>query len=336
VIENVNKVSASLINTFDMCQQKWLLQYILNIKEPAGKAAELGTCGHSVLEAVAKSKIVRQEGKRYKKDKLFGNVYARYDLDKWIDIAFEECKKRNPHLKFAPADKRKLSKNVHTAVAHEFSPENHKEVIAVEKFFTLPIDKPWGKATVLEDGEVKEKQLYVNGFIDIIFRNDAGELNYLDYKFGRPYDWNKGVDKTYSNIVDDIQLCLYYYAMQKLYPDEPITTIIWYIAYDKVFILNFGDETIRFAEERLQAIFEKIRYLDKPACNYGSHCNFCPYRRYNFSNWDLDYLNMPHHPVNHFRAVNGMSCVCDALKTFLTHRGLTVTIENLKQKRTKK
>lgn len=324
------------MTTFDTCQMKWFINYILGYREPSGKAATIGTCCHYILESVAKSKLLRQEGRQYRKDKVLGYIRRKYSLDEWIDSAYDYFSKQESHLVWKAADKREVISNINKAKHHAFFPENHKEIISPEQYFTIPIDEEWATYTVLEKDKPVKKQVYITGIIDLIFRDNFDNLNYLDYKFGRVFDWAKFEEKDYTSMISDTQLCLYYYAITKKYPKETdIITNIWYVKADKFFVLSFGEETIDFIKQKLRSFFESVKYMMEPMCRYGRHCTFCPYKKYSFDFWDREKLNIPYRTENKFSDVEGFSTVCDATRNFVKYRGLELTIANAKIGRSK-
>jgi ATP-dependent helicase/DNAse subunit B len=332
----IRKLSPSSVNTFDMCQMKWFLQYVLGYREPSGKAATIGSCCHYILEIVAQSKILVQDNKKWKKDKVVGRITREYDLDDLCEKAFEYFKKENPHLSLGNKELREVKKNIQISTEHELFPGNHAHIIEPERYFEVPLDFEWAKYKVLEDGELVEKTLYINGIIDLIYQNSDGQYNCLDYKFGRAYDWAKGYEKDYSNLTEDIQLCLYYYALTKQFPDQEIVINLWYVKAEKLFTLYFGQENIDFAMNKLRDTFDKIKYMDSPMCRYGKHCNFCSFKKTSFADWGSPGLDISHNSSNRFKPINGSSSICDATRNFINYRGLNLTLENVKHKGTSK
>lgn len=324
----VKKLSPSSISTFDMCQMKWVLQYIMGYREPSGKAAAIGSCCHYILEGVAHSKLLRQQGKKYKKDKVLGTIKAKYDIQDWIDKSYGYFTKENDHLNWEDKDYREVCRNIKKTQDHPLFPENHQEIIYPEQFINLKIDKPWSKYSYLKGSKIDRGDINFVGVVDLIFRDENGTLNFLDYKFGQPVDWATGEKKTYATIIKDTQLCMYYYAIKQKYPNEDIVANIWYVKHDTVFSDMFGPSQEKTMMDKLERTLLNIRSIEKPNTNYSFKCGFCSFKKTNFADWDRPELDIGYNSKCHFDDINGKACVCDATKTFIDYRGLTSTIEN--------
>ena len=329
----VKKLSASSIGTLDMCEMKWFLQYIVGMREPTGKAAAIGSICHYIMECIAHSKILRQNGKSYKKDEIVGRVTPKYDLDEWTRKIYTHYSEKENHLEWTDKDFRQVLRNVEKAKIHPLYPENHSSIISPEQFFMMKIDKPWAQYSYLNGKKVDEGHVYANGIIDLIFRDQNGVLNYLDYKFGQPKDWATGKKKDYISIAKDIQLCMYYVAVKEKFPDEDICVNIWYVNHDTVFTDFFGAHQEEILMKKLESVINRLREMEKPDTRYGFHCSFCQFKKTNFANWDRQQLDIDYDKFGgKFPPVDEKACVCDATKTFIKYRGLQTTIENLKGK----
>ncbi len=117
------------------------------------------------------------------------------------------------------------------------------EVIDVEKEFDIPIEHPDCK---LENGDY----IRVKGFIDLVYKSN-GIYCYIDYKSGERKDFESGEPKGLQELSEDLQLCLYKYAMQKLYN---IDTVIGSI----LFVRDGGVFTPYFPENSTQQVFKTI------------------------------------------------------------------------------
>lgn len=327
----VKKLSASSISTLDMCEMKWFLQYMAGFREPSGRAAAIGSMCHYVLECIAHSKLLRQNGRSYKKDDVVGRITPKYNLQELTDKVYSHYTQKEPHIEWGDKEYREVCKNIEKAKAHPLFPENHAEIISPEQFFMMKVDEEWAKYSYLKGGKTEEGNVHINGIIDLIFRDNNGVLNYLDYKFGQPKDWATGKKKDYAAIVKDVQLCMYYLAVKNKFPGEDICVNIWYVNHNLVFSDFFGQAQEDIIMKKLESVMARLRSIDKPDTRRGFHCKFCPFSKTSFKNWDRPNLDIDYNKFGgHFGPVEEKVCVCDATKTFIDYRGLTTTLENLK------
>ena len=325
----VKKLSPSSINTLDGCEMKWFLQYIVGYREPSGRAAVIGSTCHYILECVAKSKLLRQSKRRqYTNDKVVGRIGHSYDIDKWVDKAIDHFFAKESHIEWKDSDRTEVKRNISRARAHKLFPENHYEIISPEDYFSIRLEQPWAKYQY-QDGEAGS--VHINGIIDLIYRDEAGVLSYIDYKFGQPKDWNTGKNKDYASIAKDIQLCMYYYAVRRKFKDEDICMNIWYVNKDLVFTDYFGQEQEDLVLAKLESVINRLRAMKTPKVNYGFTCRFCPFSKTKFEKWGRPDLDVPYNKFgSHFQPIDDHACVCDATKAFIDFRGLKLTMENLK------
>lgn len=326
----VKKLSASSITTLDMCEMKWFLQYMAGLREPTGKAAAIGSICHYILECIAHSKILRDQGKSYKKDEVVGRISQKYDLDILTERVYKHYTEKESHLDWTDKDFAQVKKNMEKAKSHPLFPENH-DIISPEQFFMMKIDKQWAQYSYLNGKKVDEGHVHMNGIIDLIFRDEHGTLNYLDYKFGQPKDWATGKKKDYQAIMKDVQLCMYYVAVKDKFPGEDICVNIWYVNHGLVFTDFFGATQEDIIMRKLESVINRLREMEKPETRYGFHCKFCPFSKTSFKDWDKPTLDIDYDKFGgHFDPVDDKACVCDAAKTFIKYRGINTTMENLK------
>jgi len=333
----IKKLSASSVSSFYGCQMKWFLEYILGYRTESGRAAAIGTMAHYVMEGVAKSKKLRQDNKKWRKDPIFGRIKQSYDLDEWADAIFDHNTKVENHIEWSIKDRKLLKKYINTAKNHRLFPENHKEIIETEQRFSLPINKPWAKY-LNEQGKLEP--IKINGFIDLIYRDSKDNLHYVDYKFGGkrgdiPTDFHTGKDKTFSTMKQDIQLCLYYWAIRQLFPNMQPITNIWYVNYNVVLTDAFEDEIYKFTMDYVKKTLDQIKDMDSPTFLYNGgplwKCNYlCSFSKQTFSDFDRPELTMNASGSEKFDSIGGKKCVCDTMKTFFNNRSLNSIVENCK------
>lgn len=328
-----NKFSPSSIVTLSQCELKWFIQYILGYRGKSGKAMARGIACHAVMEAVAKSKLLRQTGKSWTKDEVFGRIYQKYNIGKLNRAAYDHVVEKHNHLRWDDTDLKYIIKGSRLALEHPLSPENHNEIVDTEQYFMVPMSEEWAQIPRIEDGEIVNKPVNINGIIDLIFRDDDGCLNCLDYKFGeRVHDWAKNEKKTEENIHQDIQLCLYYWAIKQKYPNEKIKVVLWYPRANTIFRPEFDQSNIDYGFNVLKESIERLRNITRPSPNYTWACDrMCDFRKHNFDSFDKPELNMPHTPGLKGGSIEGKMCVCDAVNHFFNHRLLSDVVNNCKR-----
>ncbi len=324
----IKKLSPSSTMSFKGgCRMQWFLNTILGYREKASfPITVIGSAGHSVLEAVAQAKQLKDKGKKRKKDKVFGWIKPKYDFDELIDIAWDHHTKENSHLNFPPKEKDRLVDFLYKAQKHDWFPENHGKVEFIEKYFSLPIEEEWAK---LPSGEY----LRINGIIDLGFSDEENRLHYLDYKFGRLKDFHTQKDKNWDTLNEDIQLCLYYWAIKQLFPKSNPVTHIWYVQFEKPFTFYFDDWHIQHAMDTVRETFEQIKQVKRPECTYDwFKCNkCCSFSSKEFVDYGEPQLDMKAKGETEFTLDSGNFSMCDAMNYFFNHREIDNIIENCKK-----
>lgn len=329
----LKQISPSSITTFDGCQMQWFLSYILKYREPPGKAAVIGSCCHAILEGVAQS--VQLRSKRGKKDRVvtnksIGEIGTKYKLDDLTEKSYQFFVNGTPELKFTNADRDEVYNNIRIAANHRLFPENHKRIISTESFFNKSINEEWAKYTTVDNGEIIEKEVRIVGVIDLVYVDHSDQIQYLDYKFGKPYDWAGGYDKTFENLGEDIQLCLYYWAMKEDYAED-IGTNIWYVKAEKTFELTFDEVNRQKALDKIRDVILLTKNMQKPATNYSWKCSkFCQFSKKTFSDFGVN-VDLPHVKGARFSDINGKMCMCDTANVLIDKRGINLVIENCKK-----
>lgn len=313
---------------------KWVLQYVMNYREPSGKAAAIGTICHYVLECVARAKRLKDLKKRSEKNDIVGSITPKYDIQKFIDKSYDFFSAKESHLAWTDADYREVCRNIKKAQAHDFFPENHKEIIQTEQFFNMKAESPWGEYAYVDAGTVEKGNVDLVGVIDLVFRDQDGILNVIDYKFGKPQDWNTGKNKDYASVIKDIQLCMYYYAMRNMFPDEDIMINLWYVKHQTIFSACFDQAQEDIILKKIKSCLHQIRTMEKPHTNYSYRCKLCSFSKTNFGDWGRPELDVDYNKVGHlskFDDVKDKACMCDAAKIFIDYRGLEATVEAAKK-----
>jgi len=64
----IERISASAATTYNGCQMQYYMDYILKWRFPAGKAANIGTVTHKILEILGKIRVAQLAGDHFKND----------------------------------------------------------------------------------------------------------------------------------------------------------------------------------------------------------------------------------------------------------------------------
>jgi len=264
----VNKFSASLIDTYKFCAFKYWLTYCLELESSgSGKAATIGTITHKALEWAAR---LKQRGK------------TTIDPLWLLDRAWDE----NPHpdlrkftSKGLSADYKKAKASFFKVIEDEFYNPYNLKIIDAERWFEIELPGPeW---EVKKDG--KTKQLAVRGFIDLIHKLSNDTIEIVDYKTGNrksPFD-SKEMD--FYNLTKKLQAKIYFMAAKILFPQYKNCVVTFYYTSDggpTTIGLSNGDVPSILSE--LYDIFKTIKSDSLIRRNRSWKCKLC-----NFSKNDV-------------------------------------------------
>ncbi len=245
---------------------QYFIGYVLGQQEDSNKAAEKGTIVHKVLEVLGncrKDQIDRGLDSRDVPD-----LYTDSFVDDQIKYWYEYYTDKSVHKdKFKNADWNDCFKWTHMALDYnggQFDPRK-RDIFGVEVKFDIAIEEPWGAFEYeLPDGSTIEGQLAIKGTVDLVTRDNGG-LEVIDWKTGARKNWATGEEYTYSKLMNNPQLLLYYYALTKTYPEfaDDLIMTIFYIKAGGPFSLCFGElDKVKFLEMlrlRVQEIQKCVR-----------------------------------------------------------------------------
>jgi len=189
---------SSSYNTWGLCQQQYLLTYVLGLQAPSGRKAEMGTILHKVMECLANCKLCIQNGTTSFEDDALGTVPVTPDtltdprfVEKVLDKAYAHYSSPAKSIhKYTAADKRDIRQWCWDALQFQdgaFDPRK-RTIVATEPFFDLPINEPWAHYSyVLPDGKELTGQLRVKGTVDLITKLSDTHYEVIDWK-GLPLD----------------------------------------------------------------------------------------------------------------------------------------------------
>lgn len=266
---------SSTLAAWDFCPFQAWLNYGLGIGgepgdgwavPPSHKKADKGTITHKALELLAGAKLAAQRG-----EAEFGNdeTGGRYPADITPEQALEEAwwhyTSRLTHWDWRPTDRDDCMAWVNAACSAAgglFDPRR-RTVVWPEKYFDLPIERPWAEWPSGEDG--RPGRLAIRGTVDLVVEAGDGVYELVDWKTGQRKDWSTGETKDWKKLRNDTQLRLYHYALSRLLPDarEIIISIV-FLRDGGPFSLPFSREDLAATEGMLRARFEEMRCCVRP------------------------------------------------------------------------
>ena len=285
----ITYLRSSSYNTHSLCEMQYFCEYVLGIKSPSGKKADLGTNTHKVMEILAGIKLSVQNNEKFYIDDILGQIEVdNYNLEDITNRVFEHYKLLFKHHLWTDKDLKICHQNVNTMVSSHnglFDPRN-RNIVSSEGHFDIIIDKPWANYSYEINGEAVTGKLGIKGTIDLIAKANDETLEIIDLKTGRRLDWATGEEKTLSKLHDDAQLRIYHYAVHNMYPQyNYIIVTINFINDGGPFSVLFSKEDLIKTEEMLRKKFEAIKKCKKPKLNRTWKCTkLCYFGKNTFEN----------------------------------------------------
>jgi len=285
----ITYLRSSSYNCHSMCEQQFFLDYVLGIKSPSGKKADLGTNTHKVMEILAGIKLSIQNNEQFYVDDILGSIDVdNYNLEDITTRVFEHYKTLFEHHVWTDKDLKTCHQNVNTMISSHsgmFDPRN-REMVSSEGHFDIIIDKPWADYEYKIDGKTLKGKLGIKGTIDLITKANSETLEIVDLKTGRRLDWATGKEKTIEKLYDDAQLRIYHYAVSKMYPQyEYVIVTINFINDGGPFSVLFTKEDLSKTEEMIRKKFETIKKCKRPKLTRTWKCTkLCHYGKKTFEN----------------------------------------------------
>lgn len=277
-------IRSSSYGTHEFCPQKYYLSYVLGIREPSNRKATLGNMVHKALELLSWQKLCWQRGESWYEDDTFGRVdIETIDPMSATERGFDHYSQLEPEHNWTLKDLELCKRWTNTALTisgGRLDPRTHN-IIMPEQVFDFTIDEPWAHYKYeLPSGEIIEGQLGLKGTMDLVYEDEPGIIDVLDWKTGRQIDWASGKEKDFKSLCNDPQLRLYHYASTRLFPNaDEIFMRIVYMNYSGVFILPYSRDSIPDTELMIKKKFSQIRNTTRPhlkktwkctkLCHYG-------------------------------------------------------------------
>ena len=217
------KYSYSKINSFNNCPLRYRFIYIDRIKKKdEGIEAFLGKVIHRCLEWIYAEKI--NNDRTYYSLDIIVNKFKEFWDESWHDqirlFQFKNPKKLSDFVKKKKMDYYTLGVNWLVSYYSRYGPYFNDNVVNVEEKISFSI----GGYTF-------------NSIIDRVDMINLNSIKVLDYKTGKKYFTEK-------KLLVDLQMGIYYYAIQSKFPDiqiENITLSHFYIRDNKEVCIKASD-----------------------------------------------------------------------------------------------
>lgn len=266
---------SSSYGSYNLCQHKTFLNYVLGLPDVSGKAADMGNIFHKVMECLALGKLKHQQtgqvggwniGDDYIGEFIPENIYDNKILSKLTKMSFDYYASISK-CSFTNADLTKSIKWANNAVDFQngmFDPRK-REVMAVEQYFDFEIPDQWARYDYTIGDKVISGNLSIKGTIDLILKVEDDHLEILDYKSGKREDFATGEEKTFEKLQVDPQLLIYFYACRKIFPNiKYFDFTIYYINHGGPFTMSFDDDSYVLAEKIIRKRFEEMKANNSP------------------------------------------------------------------------
>ena len=319
----IDKLSASSYKKWSFCQQAFYIENILQHRFPGGKAANLGSAVHTVLEILAQAKLAKQKNELIINTELGELNHNNINIDSLIEQTYQlySSKEDLKHLNWIEKDYKDIKKYVYKAINHNngyFNPLNRK-IISTEQYINLKIQDSWA---VLPD----QSQFRITGFIDLITECNTNCLEITDYKSGNPnQDFLSGQKIDEKFLFNDIQLRLYHFACCELYGYDKNYLITLFYLQGGPITISFTSEDARETKDRIKKRFLEIFNSKIPKLNKSFKCTrFCDYGKNSPDQAPIQFLD------GQISSVGTKMCWCDYVKFETDRRGLQWVQDNLK------
>jgi hypothetical protein len=283
----ITYLRSSSINTYDSCQQKYFLNYILGLESPSNLAATKGSIVHKVLECMALAKQAIQNDKQEYDAEELGilPIDTKDDIDLLVHLSTNLYAEKEPQLTISKADIKECRLWTENAINWHngaYDPRN-RDIVQPEKHFDFVIKEDWAKFRYQIGGEELAGYLGMRGTIDLVTLEDE-QLSVIDWKTGARMNWKTFRKKEYDDLEQDIQFLLYYYATSFLYPEyDSILFTVFFVKDGGPFTFLYDRSMLPRIESRLRKYFDDIRKIQVPQLSIGKQCSFCPYSKISVS-----------------------------------------------------
>jgi len=280
---NIHKLSSSMYNQWDMCQQAYFLEYLLKWKPPSNIKADKGSIVHKVLEILAKIKLGYQNGEKFIEDEMCEQIsvpdtlsISSTELDNLTTQVYNHYTTQVvDYHPWSPKDLKDCKLWVHKTLDFDngrFHPYN-LTIVQPEKYIKIDVKEKWGEFTL-------------RGIIDLVIQTNENTYELVDWKSGRRWNWTTNEEKTYEKLQVDPQLRIYHYLTTLLFPSiKNVLVTIFYINDGGPFTICLGPEDVSTTKQMIKNRFLEIQSTQLPKLSKSWKCNkFCHFGKTTFEN----------------------------------------------------
>lgn len=270
-----------------MCQWKYALNYVLGIKDPSNKAAMIGNSVHKALEIRAWQKLAKQRGETKFKEPETGREFTVGEATPRVCINHAWAV-YFPGLPYQGESYQTVVELFNRVLNDRLYDPDNLDIVQPEQYFDLQIPDEWAAMNFVDphSGEPIIGQLAIRGTVDLVYREPNGSLAYCDWKTGRKWDWVRKAPKDFNGLMEDFQMLLYYYALRRLYPNEPdVLMTIYFVREDGPTTLAYTDKQVELCLKKICERYRRIvkcemptRMMDKVGPK-GQPCSYCSYNK---------------------------------------------------------
>jgi len=237
------QLSASAIETYRSCPQKYLFSRVWGVREGPRAATSFGSVMHTTIKNFIGE---LRKGNLLPYEEVAG-IFER----EWTSAGFEDDYQEAEYRR----DGLEQLRNFHASMAA--APPS---VLEQEKPFALPLDS----RTVIT-GRMDQ----INSIAGAVKGRGPKKVEILDYKTGRPRNENAAKK--------DLQLSIYALAAREVLDLDPVRLVFHYLQNNQTLLTARDDKQLKEAEEIIQEVAADIRageFSAKP----GFICKSCGYR----------------------------------------------------------
>lgn len=277
----------------------------------------MGTIVHKVMECLAlESEAIQHDATTFVDDSL-GTFDIGQDVAHLNDLSFDHYVSKSEN-EFTESDRETCLEWCYKALEYlngKYDPRNRK-IVAAEKRFDIEIDRPWADYKFDYNGQNIEGRLCLKGTIDLVTEVSPDTLEIIDWKTGKRLNWATGEVKTYKKLRDDLQLRLYHYAANKLFPQyKNVLVSIFFINDGGIFTVAFSKHDLGIFEQRLKEKYDKIISCQDPKlsiswkckrlCHFGKNLypgtkqTICEYIKNQTNKNGIDFVTLNYTDANH-------------------------------------
>ena len=283
---------SSALNTHEVCQQQFFINYSLGIQQIVNSAAQKGSIFHKVMEIIAKIALLNKTGEPYFIDEDIGKFENRdvfsYDIFDILNKVYNFFVE-NTDFEGSPSDYLDCQtwiKNILEFNDGDYDPRK-RNIVQAEQFFDFELKRDWSKYKFSVGENNLEGHVRLRGTVDLITEVSESPKVWeiVDYKTGLRKNWANDKLKDDSNLKDDIQLRFYHYAISTIFPDvEDIIITLFYLRESAPFPVYFTKSDMLITEEMLKNKYMSIINNQRPKLRNDYKCRFCSFSKGDFQN----------------------------------------------------